>query len=193
MRKWLLIGLCCAIATTAVAQQVNYSGPLKTRRVLKESGVAVDNTGISTSEVNNASFQLPPLAANDAIIITALWDTTGSTATNTKHLIVRLSAAGCTPLATCSTGNIYTDLTMNSASLVSAQTQTIIRNTAATNAQVGMGSGSTGLGTGSGATLTSAIETNAGGAFININSTTTTSTNDHVKLIGYAIELVPGS
>jgi hypothetical protein len=178
--------------SAATAQALAYA--LKLPYVIASSGAAVTNTAIGTSEVSMVAVPVPALAANDAIRITTLWDTTGSVATNTKHLIVRLSATACpTPLVACSTGSVILDLTMNSAALISEQPIMTIRNANATNAQIMFPTANgSGIGQSSQATATAAIQTNAGG-FLNINSTTTTASTDTVKLLGYTVELIPGS
>lgn len=176
--------------SAASAQALAYA--LKLPYVIAQSGSAVTNTAIGTSEVSMASVAIPALGPNDALRITILWDTTGSTATNTKTMNIRLATSGCTPLAACSTGSSLLGITFNTSSFVSGSTITIIRNAGATNAQVAHpAAGISGVGNAASAFATAAVQTNAGG-FLNINSTTATSSADTVKLVGYTIELIPG-
>lgn len=177
----------------ASAQALAYA--LKLPYVLKSSGTAVDDTAISTSEVNLASITVPALAANDSLEITTLWDTTGSTTTNTKNLVIRLSSAsGCTPLSTCSAGTVFLNGVFNTSNLVSGQTTTIIRNTGATNSQVNFAPGTIFQtnGVSNGAVATAAVQTNAG-SYINIDGITASSTSDHVTLKGYTVKIIPAN
>lgn len=179
------------LAAPVSAQEITNHNP-RAPIVLAQSGAVVTNTGIGTSEVSMVAVPFPALRASDALRITTIWDTTGSVATNDKRPYIRISTTACpTSLVACSTGTLVNNSILNTAALVGASTITIIRNVAATNAQIfhdvftvsGVGGGS--------APATAAVQTNAGG-FININSRTITASTDSIKLVGYTVELIPG-
>jgi len=173
------------------AQALAYA--LKLPYVIAQSGVAVTNTGIGTSEVNMASIPIPALGASDSLRITLLWDTSGSTASNAKSAVARLSTSACgTPLAACSAGSLVSNLNLNSASSVSAHAIVIVRNAGATNAQVFHTAGIGSIGVSASASGSAAIETNAG-SYLNIDSNTSASSSDTIKLLGYTVELIPGA
>lgn len=187
----ILAGLVLGHPAGAGAE-VGYAPPLRNvARVIAQSGAVVTNTGIGTTEVNMASVAFPPLRANDALEITTLWDTAG-VATNSHQLVVRYGTTGCTPLAACTAGTVALSANLNTASLISGQAITIIRNANATSTQNFTSTGSFGVGAVSFATNTGAVQTNAGG-FVNIDSITSTASTDTVKLMGYTIKVVPGS
>lgn len=160
-------------------------------RVLHQSGVPVTNTGIGTSEINLVSTPYPPLGPNDSLRITSLWNV-GGTATNTKTLLIKIGQTSCVPLSPCNINTAFFSGTMNSASLITASTLTMMRNASATNSQVGFSiANTTGLGAIAGALTTGTVQTSAGG-FINFDCTTNTSSADSCTLEGYTVELIPG-
>lgn len=166
--------------------------PVRIPYVLKQSGVAVSNTGIGTTEVNLVSIPIPALNANDVLRISTLWTTQG-TATNTKAVLIRLSAAACTPLTTCTSGAVQTNITLNTAALVSGSVSTVVRNANATNAQVAnSATPATSIGFSANQNASSAIQTNVG-TFLNFDCTTTTAATDTCTLLGYTVEIVPGN
>ncbi|HEX5454417.1 MAG TPA: hypothetical protein VFX06_11545 [Stellaceae bacterium] len=174
---------------TGVVQANGFPVPF----IAAQSGVAVTNTGIGTAEVNMASIHLPPLGPNDAIRITALWDTTGSVTTNSKKLVVRLSPTACTPLSAtpCTSGDFAYAQSLVTAGAVSGDTVTVIRNAGARNAQVTRDWSNATYGLNGNPPKTMAIDTSAG-AYILLNSQTVTATTDTIKLLGYTVEVLPG-
>lgn len=186
------LALLLLLAWPAAAQVVTSAPPRQTQ-LIAHSGTAVTNTAIGTSEVNMASVPFPPLAANDTLRITTFWDTSGSVATNDKRTAVRLSTTACTPLAACTAGSIATNFNMNTTGIITNNLVTTIRNSGATNAQVMLPTAaSTGFGPTNAASATIAVQTNAGG-FVNIDSITATASTDTIRLLGYTIELIPGT
>jgi hypothetical protein len=189
--RWL-VALAALLAAPAAHAMLKAAAPVGAPQVLAQSNAAITNTAIGTGEVNMASIPIPAMGASDALRITTLWDTTGSAATNTKNLVIRLSATGCTSLAACVAGTVILNVTMNTASLISNSTMTIIRNAGATNAQVMHGSSNSfGVGAITAVPGSAAVQTNAG-SFINIDSITATSSADTIKLLGYTVELIRG-
>lgn len=77
-------------------------------RVIAQSGVAVTHTG-NTNEVAMATIPLPPMAAGDAVRVTALWSHTNSA--NNKTMRTRLGGLAGTAfraLVTTTTA-VFTD------------------------------------------------------------------------------------
>jgi hypothetical protein len=153
------------------------------------SGNAVTNTGISTSEVNLVSIPLPALGPNDKLEIDTLWGQ-GGTSTNTHNIVVRLSTTSCAPLATCNSGGSLLNTNLNSSSLITAHVITSVWNANSTSSQSFFNSASNvGNGPSSAAISTINIQTNST-PFININCTTASSTSDSCTIYGYSIKRV---
>lgn len=193
-RLFLAAAFVLAAGAAHAAGGTAILGGTRLARIIAVSGTVVTNTGIGTSEVNMASINLPAMGANDAIRVTTFWDTTGSTATNTKNLIVRLGSSGCTPLGACSAGTPLVNLVANSSSLITWVNEKTVWNAGATNSQIFIHPNVTsGLGSSNSAAITAAIQTNAGGAYINIDSITAATSADTIKLTGYVVEWIPGN
>lgn len=167
--------------------------PRRAPFVLKQSGAAVGNaTSGSTNEVNLASVPYPPLGPNDAIRVSALVDTDGSVATNTKSVTVRLGAVACAPLGTgCSSGTVVSQENLDTAAKIADDLLVQITNANATNAQVVRPLGWF-LGLDGAAVLSTSVDTSTGG-FINIGCATSSAGTDVCKLMRYTIEIIPGA
>lgn len=175
-------------ASLTAASVTNYAY----RRLIAESGTLLTDTAISTNEVSLVAVPIPAMGSNDAIHVTTLWSTAGTT-TNTKILSMRLSSTACaTSLGTCSLGQAILTANLNNATAVTAQIISIIRNTNTTNLQKMLNISTIGaFGVNANAIASTNLETNAG-SFLNINAITSAATSDTISLVGYTVELVSG-